>query len=312
MSFMHGQQGHSHAEHARAGADTDTRRLGIALALVVGFMVAEVVTGILAQSLALLSDAAHMLTDAGALLMSLVVIRLVARPARGNLTFGLRRTEILSAQANGATLLVLSGLVVYEAIRRLVTPPRPGGLAILIVALAGIVVNLLATQQLAKADRESLNIRGSYLHLATDLFAFIATAIAGLIIITTGFDRADPIASLLVAASMLWAAYGLLKASGRVLLEAAPQGMDVEEIGRAIATHPQVESLHDLHVWEVSSGFPALSAHVLVHPGDDCHGIRRELEAMLGDRFRIDHTTLQVEHRSDVGLLTIPSRKNAD
>lgn len=312
MSFMHGQQGHSHAEHARAGADTDTRRLGIALALVVGFMVAEVVTGILAQSLALLSDAAHMLTDAGALLMSLVVIRLVARPARGNLTFGLRRTEILSAQANGATLLVLSGLVVYEAIRRLVTPPRPGGLAILIVALAGIVVNLLATQQLAKADRESLNIRGSYLHLATDLFAFIATAIAGLIIITTGFDRADPIASLLVAASMLWAAYGLLKASGRVLLEAAPQGMDVEEIGRAIAAHPQVESLHDLHVWEVSSGFPALSAHVLVHPGDDCHGIRRELEAMLGDRFRIDHTTLQVEHRSDVGLLTIPSRKNAD
>lgn len=312
MSFMHGQQGHSHAEHARAGADTDTRRLGIALALVVGFMVAEVVTGILAQSLALLSDAAHMLTDAGALLMSLVVIRLVARPARGNLTFGLRRTEILSAQANGATLLVLSGLVVYEAIRRLVTPPRPGGLAILIVALAGIVVNLLATQQLAKADRESLNIRGSYLHLATDLFAFIATAIAGLIIITTGFDRADPIASLLVAASMLWAAYGLLKASGRVLLEAAPQGMDVEEIGRAIATHPQVESLHDLHVWEVSSGFPALSAHVLVHPGDDCHGIRRELEAMLGERFGIDHTTLQVEHRSDVGLLTIPSRKNAD
>lgn len=312
MSFMHGQQGHSHAEHARAGADTDTRRLGIALALVVGFMVAEVVTGILAQSLALLSDAAHMLTDAGALLMSLVVIRLVARPARGNLTFGLRRTEILSAQANGATLLVLSGLVVYEAIRRLVTPPRPGGLAILIVALAGIVVNLLATQQLAKADRESLNIRGSYLHLATDLFAFIATAIAGLIIITTGFDRADPIASLLVAASMLWAAYGLLKASGRVLLEAAPQGMDVEEIGRAIATHPQVESLHDLHVWEVSSGFPALSAHVLVHPGDDCHGIRRELEAMLGDRFRIDHTTLQVEHRSGAGLLTIPSRKNAD
>ena len=284
----------------------------MALALIVGFMVAEVVTGILAQSLALLSDAAHMLTDAGALLMSLVVIRLVARPARGNLTFGLRRTEILSAQANGATLLVLAGLVVYEAIRRLVAPPRPAGLAILIVALAGVVVNLLATQQLAKANRESLNIRGSYLHLLTDLFAFIATVIAGLIIITTGFDRADPIASLLVAASMLWAAYGLLKASGRVLLEAAPQGMDVEEIGRAIAAHPHVESLHDLHVWEVSSGFPALSAHVLVHPGDDCHGIRRELEAMLGERFRIEHSTLQVEHRSDAGLLTIPSRKNAD
>jgi len=312
MIAMHAQQGHSHAGHAHAGPDTDTRRLAVALALIVGFMVAEIVAGILARSLALLSDAAHMLTDAGALLMSLVVIRLVARPARGNLTFGLRRSEILSAQANGATLLVLSGLVVYEAIRRLVAPPSPTGAAVLIVALVGIVVNLLATQQLAKANRESLNIRGSYLHLLTDLFAFIATAIAGLIIITTGFDRADPIASLLVAASMLWAAYRLLKASGRVLLEAAPQGMDVEEIGRAIAAHPHVESLHDLHVWEVSSGFPALSAHVLVHAGDDCHGIRRELEAMLGERFRIDHTTLQVEHRSDGGLLTIPSRKSAD
>ncbi|HJU37365.1 MAG TPA: cation diffusion facilitator family transporter [Gaiellaceae bacterium] len=309
---MHGQPGHSHAEHAHVGTDTDMRRLGIALVLIVGFMVAEVVTGILADSLALLSDAAHMLTDAGALLMSLVVIRLVARPARGNLTFGLRRSEILSAQANGATLLVLSGLVVYEAIRRLVAPPRPAGLAVLIVALAGIVVNLLATQQLAKANRESLNIRGSYLHLLTDLFAFIATAIAGVIIVTTGFDRADPIASLLIAASMLWAAYALLKASGRVLLEAAPQGMDVEEIGRAIAAHPHVESLHDLHVWEVSSGFPALSAHVLVRPGDDCHGIRRELEAMLDERFRIGHTTLQVEHRSDSALLTIPSSKGAD
>ena len=311
MVAMNGTQGHSHAGHTQAGGDTDTRRLAVALALIVGFMVAEIVAGILARSLALLSDAAHMLTDAGALLMSLVVIRLVARPARGNLTFGLRRTEILSAQASGATLLVLSGLVVYEAIRRLVAPPSPAGAAVLIVALVGIAVNMLATQQLAKANRESLNIRGSYLHLLTDLFAFIATAIAGVIIITTGFDRADPIASLLVAASMLWAAYGLLKASGRVLLEAAPQGMDVEEIGRAIAAHPHVESLHDLHVWEVSSGFPALSAHVLVHPGDDCHGIRRELEAMLDERFRIGHTTLQVEHRSDGGLLTIPSRSSA-
>src|SRR5262249_55439429 len=153
-----------------------------------------------------------------------------ARPARGNLTFGLKRTEILSAQANGATLLVLGGLIVYEAIHRLISPPSPAGLAILIVALVGIGVNLLATQQLAKANRESLNIRGSYLHLLTDLFAFIATAIAGLIILTTGFDRADPITSLLVAGSMFWAAYRLLKDSGRILLEAAPEGMDVQEI----------------------------------------------------------------------------------
>jgi cobalt-zinc-cadmium efflux system protein len=275
--------------------------------LIVGFMVAEVVTGILAHSLALLSDAAHMLTDAGALIMSLVVIRLAARPAAGNLTFGLRRMEILSAQANGVTLLVLAGLIVYGAIHRLVSPPLPSGLTVLVVALVGIVVNLIAVDQLARANRESMNIRGSYLHLLMDLFAFVATAVAGAIIIATGFGRADAIAALLVAGSMLWAAYGLLRDSGRVLLEAAPQGMDVEAIGRAIAAHPQVDSLHDLHVWQVSSGFPALSAHVLVPPGDDCHGIRRELEGMLDERFGIDHTTLQVDHRRDSGLLTIPS-----
>jgi cobalt-zinc-cadmium efflux system protein len=297
---------HVHS-HARIEPDADTRRLTIALVLIVGFMAAEVVAGILANSLALISDAAHMLTDAGALVMSLVVIRLVARPPRGNLTFGLKRSEILSAQANGAILLVLAGLIVYEAIRRLVSPPTPAGWVVLIVALVGIGVNLLATQQLARANRQSLNIRGSYLHLLTDLFAFVATAVAGAIIITTGFVRADPIASLLVAGLMVWAAYGLLRDSGRVLLEAAPEGMDVEQIGAAIAAHSRVESVHDLHVWQVSAGFPALSAHVLVRPGDECHEIRRQLESMLRERFGIDHTTLQVDHQREETLLEIAS-----
>jgi cobalt-zinc-cadmium efflux system protein len=300
--------GHRHS-HVHVDADTDSRRLKIALALILGFMAVEVVVGIVADSLALLSDAAHMLVDAGALVLSLIVIRLVRRPAGGNLTYGLRRSEILSAQANGATLLVLSGLIVYEAIRRLISPPQPGGWAILTVALAGIAVNLVATGQLARANRESLNIRGSYLHLLTDLFAFVATAIAGLIIVATGFDRADPIASLLVAATMLWAAYGLLRDSGRILLEAAPEGMDVTEIRLAIAGHAHVDSLHDLHVWQVSTGFPALSAHVLVHPGDDCHAIRRELEQMLEERFGIDHTTLQVDHARQSELLTITRKQ---
>jgi cobalt-zinc-cadmium efflux system protein len=307
----HAHEGDSHASHGHShfqvGADTDSRRLTVALALIAGFMAAEVVVGILAHSLALLADAAHMLTDAGALAMSLIVIRLVRRPAGGNLTFGLKRTEILSAQANGATLLVLAGLIIYEGIHRLIAPPSPGGLAILIVALVGIAVNLLATQQLARANRASMNIRGSYLHLLTDLFAFIATAIAGAIILATGFHRADGVASLLVAAIMLYAAYGLLKDSGRVLLEAAPEGMSVKQIGEAIAAYPHVESLHDLHVWEVSSDLPALSAHVLVHPGDDCHGIRRELEQMLAERFKIDHTTLQVDHSSEGQLIALGS-----
>jgi len=289
--------GHSHG-HA-VGADTNSKRLAAALALIVGFMAVEVVAGILVHSLALLSDAAHMLTDAGALALSLVVIRLMRRPAAGNLTFGLKRTEVLSAQANGATLLVLAGLIVYEGVHRLIAPPKPGGLAILIVALAGIGVNLLATWQLAQANRESMNIEGSFQHILTDLFAFIATAIAGAIILATGFERADGIASLLIAAIMLKAAYGLLKDSGRVLLEIAPEGVSVERVGKAIVANRGVVQVHDLHVWTVGSDFPSLSAHVLVRPGDDCHAIRRELEQMLDRDFKIQHTTLQVDHQGD-------------
>ena len=295
------QAGHAHAIKEEA----DTRRLSIALGLIVSFMVGEVVAGILGHSLALLSDAAHMLTDAAALVMSLVVIHLVRRPARGNLTFGLRRTEILSAQANGATLLVLAFVIIYEGIRRLVTPPPAEGKLILIVALAGIAVNLVATWQLAKANRESMNIEGSFQHILTDLAAFIFTAIAGVVIVTTGNTRADGIASLIIAAIMIRAAYGLLRDSGRVLLEAAPEGMDVKEIGKALAAHVHVENIHDLHVWSVGSDLPALSAHVLVHPGDDCHAIRRELEQLLGEQFSITHTTLQVDHSGADKLLTI-------
>jgi len=276
--------------------DTDSRRLWIALGLIVSFMAVEVVVGLLIHSLALLSDAAHMLTDAGALGMSLVVIRLMARPAKGNLTFGLKRTEILSAQANGYTLLALAIWIIYEGIHRIISPPRPGGLAILIVALVGIGVNLLATYQLSKANRESMNIEGSFQHILTDLAAFIFTAIAGAVILFTGFVRADGIASLIIAVIMIRAAYGLLRDSGRVLLEIAPEDIDVNALGRALAQHPHVENIHDLHVWTVASGFPSLSAHVLVHPGDDCHAIRRELEQLIDKDFGIDHTTLQVDH----------------
>ena len=303
--------GGSHVGHAHATitADTDTRRLSIALGLILTFMAVEVAVGIAVQSLALLSDAAHMLTDAAALTLSLIVIRLAARPAKGDFTFGLKRTEILSAQANGFTLLVLAGLVVYEGISRLVSPPQPQGLAILIVALVGVVVNLAATWQLSRANRESMNIEGSFQHILTDLIAFIATAIAGIVILVTGWVRADAVAALFVAAIMLRAAYGLLRDSGRVLLEAAPEGIRVEDIGRALAAHPHVDNVHDLHVWEVSSGFAALSAHVLVRPRENCHEIRRELELMLRDTFGIDHTTLQVDHSTAGRLLTLDATR---
>ncbi len=271
-----------------------------ALALIVTFMLVEVTVGVLASSLALLSDAAHMLTDATALAVALVASRLAARPAGGAMTYGLGRAEILSAQANGVTLLILSVVIVVDALRRLVSPPSVDALPVLIVALVGIVVNLAAATILARGSGEtrSLNLEGSYQHIVTDLYGFIATAVAAGIILATGFNRADAIASLIIAGILLRAAYGLLKESGRVFMEAAPAGIDPEEIGRTLAAYPGVVEIHDLHVWEVTSGFPALSAHVVVRAGDDCHELRRSLQRLVSERFDISHTTLQVDHEA--------------
>jgi len=282
----------------------DARRLTVALILILGLMVAEVVAGVLADSLALLSDAAHMLTDAGAIALALFAARLTRRPATGGFTFGFRRAEILSAQVNGATLVGLAVLIALEAIQRLVHPPEVGGLAVLVVAIVGIVVNLAATRVLAGSDRRSLNVEGAFQHVLTDLFAFIATAIAGAVVLLTDFSRADGIAALIVAALMLRSGYGLLRDSGRVLLEAAPRDLDPDEIGNLLAAQSHVVEVHDLHVWEVTSGFPAISAHVTVRAGCDTQAHRRELAELLRERFQISHSTLQVETRHE-GPLTI-------
>jgi cobalt-zinc-cadmium efflux system protein len=297
----------SHAHHHHPG--TDRRRLRIALALILGFMAVEVVAGILASSLALLSDAAHMLTDAGAIALALGAARLAARPARGGYTFGLKRAEILSAQLNGATLLALAAVILYEGIRRLVDPPDVEGATVLAVAIAGIVVNLTATSVLAGADRRSLNVEGAFQHVLTDLFAFIATAVAGAVVLATGFARADGIAALLVAALMVRSGWGLLRDSGRVLLEAAPKELDPDEIGRTLAAQDHVVEVHDLHVWEVTSGMPSLSAHVTVRAGCDTQAHRRRLAELLRERFGIDHTTLQVEARHEGPLEIEPLKQ---
>ena len=308
MSHEH-DHGAGHAGHSHGiSANTDVGKLRVALALIVGFMLVEVVVGIVAHSLALLSDAAHMLTDASAIALSLVAIRLAARPAKGAMTYGLKRVEILSAQANGITLLVLAGLIAYEAVRRLLAPPEVEARLVLVVALVGIVVNLGAVWALAKANRRSLNVEGSFQHILTDLYAFIGTAIAAVVILATGFQRADSIVSLLVAALMIRSGCGLVKASGRVFLEAAPVGIDPDAIGNALAHHPGVVQVHDLHIWEITSGFPALTAHVVVRRDCDCHGTRRELSNLLRDRFDIDHTTLQVDHEA-TKLVTIGHRQ---
>lgn len=284
----------SHDHDVRA--TTDRRALAAALALITAFLAAEVVAAVISGSLALLADAGHMLTDVGALALALVAATMVLRPAGGRWTFGFRRLEIVAAQVNGIVLAVLGGLIVYSSARRLVNPSEVRGGIVLVVALAGVAVSLGATALLARAGRESLNVRGAFLHVVTDLAAFAGTAVAGALILATGWDRFDPLASLAVAALVLWSAYGLLREATGILLEMSPAGIDPAEVGLALAAEPQVVEVHDLHLWTVTSGFPAFSAHVLVEPGADCHAIRRDLETLLANRFELAHTTLQVEH----------------
>jgi cobalt-zinc-cadmium efflux system protein len=310
-----------HAHGPAPGADA--RWLSAALALILAFMVGEVVAGLAAHSLALISDAAHMLTDAAAIALVLVTARLAARPPTGGYTYGLKRTEIMSAQANGITLVLLAAWLCYTAIRRLLSPTAVAGGTVLVVALVGVAVNLAATLLIARASGrgrrghtghghsghghsghghsgegppQSLNVTGAFKHIITDLYAFTATAVAGLIIVLTGFVRADAIATLIVVVLMLHAGAGLIRDSGRIFLEAAPAGLDPAAVGAAMAARRNVTEVHDLHIWEITSGLPAASAHVLVAPGEDCHAVRADLEAFLGSQYGITHATLQVDH----------------
>ncbi|TDO46338.1 cobalt-zinc-cadmium efflux system protein [Kribbella sp. VKM Ac-2527] len=295
MSANH-DHGHGHGHAVNASADR--RLLSGALALIVGFMAVEVIVGFAAGSLALITDAAHMLTDAIAIVLALIAIRLAARPPAGGFTYGFKRVEILSAQANGITLLLLAAYFVYESVDRMIDPPEVKGALVLITGVVGIFVNLAATWLISKANRSSLNVEGAYQHILNDLFAFIATAIAGLVVLLTGFARADAIAALIVAALMLKAGIGLVRDSGRIFLEAAPAGLDPAALGTELCAVQGVVEVHDLHVWEITSGEPAASAHVLVREGLDCHQIREEIEVLLAERHHLTHSTLQVDHAS--------------
>jgi cobalt-zinc-cadmium efflux system protein len=287
--------GHPHS-YPHGQVKGDRRWLVLALAMVSGFMAVEVVVGLAAGSLALLSDAAHMLTDAGALALALVAARMAERPPSGGYTYGLKRAEILSAQANGVTLLLLAGWIGYEALTRLREPAEVQGAPILATALAGIAVNLAAVWAVGRANRASLNVEGAFQHVLNDLFAFVATAVAGLVVLTTGFRQADAIASLVVVALMVRAGIGLVRDSSRILLDAAPAHIDPSTLGEHLAQVPGVVEVHDLHVWQMAPGYPTLSAHVLVAPAGDCHAVRRDIEVRLRDGYAIDHTTLQVDH----------------
>ena len=272
----------AHHDHGHAvSAAAAPRWLWVALWINLGFMALEVAAGLIANSVALISDAAHMLTDAGAIGLALAAVKLAERPPDARFTFGLKRTEILSAQVNGAALLVLAGVIGFEAVRRIGDPVDVDGALVIAAGLVGALANGAAAMALARANRASLNVEGAFLHNLADLVSSLTAAAAGVLIVTTGFEEADAIAALSVCALMLWGGFGLLRDTGRVLLEGTPKGMDAREIGRAMASHPGVEEVHDLHIWEVTSGFPALSAHVMVPAGEDCHARRRELAGML-------------------------------
>ncbi|HLI45079.1 MAG TPA: cation diffusion facilitator family transporter [Acidimicrobiales bacterium] len=284
------------------GARRDVRYFTTALALIAAFMVGEVVAAIASGSLALFADAGHMLTDVGALAASIWAAKLAARPPSGVWTFGLKRAEILSATGNGALLLVVATVITIEAIRHLVSPQPVDGAVVLVVALAGAVVNLLATAALSRADRRSLNVKGAVAHVLTDLYAFLGTAAAGLVILLTKWERADAIASLLVAGLMVMAARTLLTDSGRILLQAAPEELSLEAVRAHLASVDHVVGVHDLHAWTVTSGQPTLSAHVVVE--DHCFNsghapqILDTLQSCLGEHFDVEHATFQLEPAS--------------
>jgi cobalt-zinc-cadmium efflux system protein len=281
------------------GGDRDVRRLLTAAALVTAFLAVEVVVAVLASSLALLADAGHMLTDVLALLFAAGAARLAQRPATDRWTYGLGRVEVLSAAVNGVTLLVVAAVILVESVRRLVNPPDVVGAAVAVTALAGLVVNLLATGILFRADRRSLNVAGAFAHILTDAYAFAATLAAGLVVMATGFSRADPIASLLVVALMLRSSWSLLRRSGAVLLERAPDAVDLAELRGHLVESTHVLDVHDLHAWTVGSGLPAVSVHVVV--ADECFRngdaprLLDELQQCLVGHFDVEHSTFQLE-----------------
>jgi cobalt-zinc-cadmium efflux system protein len=289
--------GHEHEHGAAPGADR--RWLIVALGLLLIFLVGEVVAGLLAHSTALLTDAAHLLTDVVSLATALVAVQIAARPPRGAFTFGFSRVDALAGQANGITLLLLAVWFVVQAGRDLLHPADASGSVMTVVALVGVAVNVLATAAAMKAqnaNEQRLSVRGAVAHLVNDLWAFAATAVAGVIIIVSGWTRADAIASLVIAALMIYTGVGLIRAAGRVFLEAAPREVDPLAVGTSLAAVDGVAQIHDLHVWQIGPGESAVSAHVLVVPERGCHEIGATMRQLLADRFGLSHATLQLDH----------------
>ena len=297
--------GHDHPHGGAATRTADKRALGIAVGLTTLFTVAEVAGGLITGSLALLADAAHMFSDSVSLGIALIALWLAGRPATAQRTFGFKRAEILAALFNGVTLVVISVWILVEAYQRLQDPPEIPGGWVLAVAIMGLVVNLAAAGMLAKSQAGSINVSAAFRHVLADLAGSVGVIVAALVILLTGWRYADPLISVLIGLLVLASSWTILRDAGRILLEATPPGLDAGQVGRRMAATRGVREVHDLHIWTITSGFPALAAHVLVGDGDDCHGVRRQLERVLHEEFEIDHTTLQVDHEGDGELVEL-------
>lgn len=313
---MHGpgHEGHSHgfgAHSLEARRADSRRRMWIALAINVAMLLAEVVGGLLTGSLAVLADAGHVLSDVGAIVLALIAARLAALPAAGRRTFGYQRTEVLAALVNGLALVVVSVVIAIEAVGRFSDPPPIEAGGVLALGLFGLAGNLVATLVLARGQREDINLEGVLRHSLADALGSLGVVAAGAFVLAGGSDVVDPIVSLLIAALVLASSWRLIKEPFDVLMEAAPAGIDVEEVGAAICGEDAVRSVHDLHVWTVTAGFAAIAAHVVVAPDADRDLVRRRLELALRDDFGIEHTTLQMEEEAEQGLLRVENVPDA-
>ena len=289
--------------HDHGVREASRRSLAAALVLTVAFTAVELVGGLLTGSLALLADAVHMLSDNVAIGLALVAVWLAAKPATPERTFGFKRAEVLAALANGLVLVALSLWIFYEAAGRFREPPDVAGGWMLAVAAVGLAVNVLAAGILHRAREASINVEAALRHVVADILGSVGVIAAAVAILLTGWTRADAVAGVAIGVLVLASSWTILRDSTGILLEAAPRGVDTQAIGRRLASWPGVVEVHDLHVWTITSGFPALSAHVLVRRGEDCHARRRELERVLANEFAIAHTTLQVDHAGAEGEL---------
>jgi len=306
----HGDGGHGHSHgfgaHALEARREDSRkRLLVALAINVALLLAEAIGGVITGSLAVLADAGHLLSDVGSIVLALIAARLAARPASGRRTFGYQRTEVLGGLANGLTLVAVSVIIGIEAIGRFSNPPGIEGGGVLALGILGLFGNVVATVYLARGQREDINLEGVIRHSFADALGSLGVVIAGAVVLAGGSDIVDPIVGLLISVLVLVSSWRLLKEPFDVLMEAAPEGIDVDRLGAAICAVPGVRSVHDLHVWTVTAGFPALAAHVVVARGGDRDRIRHQLEMELGESFGIEHTTLQMEEEAEGGLLKV-------